>query len=231
MYADANGNDAFDAGEISDTTAADGSYSLAGLAPGTYAVRVVAAGWTCSAPAGCEHALTLASGQTASGADFGLYTAAVISGRVTDDSDGDGSADGGEPGLQGRTVWVDLDGDGDLDAGEPSTTTDADGDYTLPGVDPGAYTVRVELPSGWNCSPDCSAPVTVGSGDTPTCPSTSTPTPSSPAPCTTTPTTPARAPPARTDSTAARSRSTSAPTTPSTPRRPPRATAATRSAG
>ena len=170
VYADANDNDTLDAGETSDVTAADGSYSLAGLSPGTYAVRVVAAGWTCSAPAACEHALTLASGQTATGEDFGLYTSAVISGRVTDDSDGDGSAAAGEPGLQGRTVWVDVDGGGDHDAGEPSTTTDANGDYTLPGVDPGTYTVRVELPSGWSCSPDCSAAVTVGSGDTPSVP-------------------------------------------------------------
>ena len=48
-----------------DTTAGDGSYTLAGLAPGTYAVRVVAAGWACSTPAGCEHALDLTSGQAA----------------------------------------------------------------------------------------------------------------------------------------------------------------------
>lgn len=36
--------------------------------------------------------------------------------------------------LAGATVFIDKDGDGQLDADEPSTTTDEDGDFTLPQV-------------------------------------------------------------------------------------------------
>lgn len=36
--------------------------------------------------------------------------------------------------LSGATVFIDVNGNGQLDAGEPNTTTDAQGNYTLPGA-------------------------------------------------------------------------------------------------
>ncbi len=46
VYLDANNNGVLDAGEISTTTAADGSYAFTGLAPGNYTVaEVVPTGW------------------------------------------------------------------------------------------------------------------------------------------------------------------------------------------
>ena len=55
--------------------------------------------------------------------------------RSYQDSNGDGVIDAGEPGLVGVTVFIDSDNDGVLDAGELSTTTDANGDWTIPVTD------------------------------------------------------------------------------------------------
>ncbi|MEA2218861.1 MAG: hypothetical protein QOJ35_1487 [Solirubrobacteraceae bacterium] len=164
VYADLDANGSRDAGEPTATTDASGGYTL-DLAPGTYTIRIdTPAGEHCSI---CSHPVTLTSGEVAGGRDFGLYAPATVTGQVTDDTDADASADAGEPGLAGRTVWADLDGNGTHDAGEPSTTTGAGGDYTLSGLEPGSYVMRVELPAGWHCSPACGSGVTVGSGDAP----------------------------------------------------------------
>ena len=55
------------------TTAADGSYSFTGLAPGTYVIREVQQpGWTAKAPAGGKYTVTLdATTTSVTGRDFG----------------------------------------------------------------------------------------------------------------------------------------------------------------
>jgi GEVED domain-containing protein/SdrD B-like protein len=54
-----------------------------------------------------------------------------------------------EPGLPDWTIYLDANDNAVLDAGEYSTTTDADGYYAFPGIEPGSYTVREALPDNW----------------------------------------------------------------------------------
>jgi hypothetical protein len=69
------------------TTAADGSYSFTGLAPGTYVIREVPqAGWTAKAPAGGKHTVTLdATATSATGKDFGNSNPLPINPTLTSD--------------------------------------------------------------------------------------------------------------------------------------------------
>ena len=67
-----------------------------------------------------------------------------IGDRIWIDADGDGIQDGGEAGLPGIDVYVDLNDNGVWDSGEPLDTTDANGNYLLPGLTAGTYTVRVD---------------------------------------------------------------------------------------
>ena len=61
-------------------------------------------------------------------ADRGAYefqaTPNTITGRVFQDSNGDGSQQTGEAGLSGRTVYLDANNNGVLDTGEATATTD-----------------------------------------------------------------------------------------------------------
>jgi uncharacterized protein (DUF2141 family) len=169
VYLDLDGNGARDSGEPAGTSGTDGSYSFTGLRPGAYSVRAYwPAGWTCSGPAPCRHDVTLASGDDAAGRDFAGWRTAAIAGSVTDDLDGDGSVDAGEPGLPGQSVFLDSDGDGTLDAGEPRQATDAHGDYSFDGLRPGAYAVRYVVPSGRTCTSPapCRRAPALASGET-----------------------------------------------------------------
>ena len=73
----------------------------------------------------------------------------TIQGLVFDDLDGDGSRDGGEPGLQGRTVFLDRDNNGLLDAAESFRVTDSLGQYQFTNLYPSTYTVTEVVPASW----------------------------------------------------------------------------------
>ncbi|MDQ3933482.1 MAG: chitobiase/beta-hexosaminidase C-terminal domain-containing protein [Actinomycetota bacterium] len=157
----------------STTTAADGSYSFANLTPGT-TYRVYdegESGWTCSEPGTpCEYAVPTASGdETLGGRDFGAFRPASVAGVTYEDLNADGDRDGGEPGIAGRTIYIDADGSGTLNAGDPITTSTAGGAWSFDDLDPGSYVIREELPdSTWTCSEPsggCEVSVTVASGD------------------------------------------------------------------
>lgn len=60
-----------------------------------------------------------------------------VSGVVFEDLNQDGVRDDGEPGVGGKVVWADANSNGVLDASEASTTTAADGSYTLGGLQAG----------------------------------------------------------------------------------------------
>jgi hypothetical protein len=75
--------------------------------------------------------------------------AASVAGTVFNDANGNGIKDSGEPGMSGRTVWVDIDNDKVLDSNEPKATTDLSGNYKISDLAAGAYIIRTVIPSGW----------------------------------------------------------------------------------
>ncbi len=74
-----------------------------------------------------------------------VAVSAMIRGTVYLDLNADGSPEAGEPGLAGRTVFLDLLGSGAYATGDPTAVTDASGDFAFPGVAPGSANV-LELP-------------------------------------------------------------------------------------
>lgn len=69
-----------------------------------------------------------------------------IDGTVFTDLNANGQQDTGEPGIAGRTVFINNDGSGVPDANNPSTVTNASGNYTFTGLAAGAYTIQEVLP-------------------------------------------------------------------------------------
>jgi large repetitive protein len=141
------------------TTAADGSYSVPDLRPGTYAITQP------SQPAGTSNGITTAGpqggsatpqattpsaisgivlttpGTVAGGNQFAEVPASsAVSGRVWTDANHNGSIDPTETGIAGVTLTL----TGTDVAGRPvsaSTTTDASGNYRFDNLAPGSYTV------------------------------------------------------------------------------------------
>ena len=75
--------------------------------------------------------------------------------NLNSDTDGDGEVDGGgsqsqlEPGIAGVNIYLDLNNNGELDTDEPVRLTDADGQYSFTDLEPGSYTVREVVPTGF----------------------------------------------------------------------------------
>jgi len=101
-----------------------------------------------------------------------------ISGYKWKDLDADGAWDGrgqagGEPGLNGWTIYLDTIPNGQYDTGEPFTVTANDpatgqpGYYSFTNVAPDSYVVREVSPPDWTCSyPGLGYwPITIGSAD------------------------------------------------------------------
>jgi len=104
-------------------------------------------GVTTAAPG--VHRVTLSTGQTQTGLDFGNYKLADLSGTVFADTDGNGAREADETALAGRIVFLDTDADSVRDAGERFATTDADGTYSFSRVGPGSLSIVQEIPGGW----------------------------------------------------------------------------------
>jgi protocatechuate 3,4-dioxygenase beta subunit len=153
VYLDTNNNGALDPGELTATTDPLGDYLFTSAPAGTYAVRELPQkGWVTSDPAAGYYAVTVGP-RGIGGLDFGVYRTATITRRVFNDLlNANGTQDPGEPGLVGRTVFLDLNGNGRPDPGE-TAMTNANGDYQFVGVRPGSYPLReLFLPAGWEQS-------------------------------------------------------------------------------
>ncbi len=153
VFIDSNSNGTLDAGEPSLITDAGGAYKFTAVLPGTYAIREVPqAGWTLSPtfhnPTPATITGTALSDITV---DFANFTpvAGSTSGTVYNDLNGDGFQSVGEPGNANWTVYVDANSNGVLDTTEASTTTDANGNYTLSGLSLGSYVIRDVPKIGW----------------------------------------------------------------------------------
>ncbi|MCU0795680.1 MAG: carboxypeptidase regulatory-like domain-containing protein [Akkermansiaceae bacterium] len=68
-----------------------------------------------------------------------------IGDRLWTDTDGDGVQDPGENGIPNIDVFADLNSNGVWDGNEPKSTTDANGNYLLTGLEAGTYQVRVDF--------------------------------------------------------------------------------------
>ena len=149
-------------------TNAAGEYLFSNLAPGTYKVTFgTPAGYTVTFPdKGGDDAKdsdadrvtlmtineVLTSGETNLTYDAGFFKPASIGNFVWDDKDGDGTQDGGEPGIPGVTVV--LSGtDGNGTPVNATTTTDGSGNYTFNNLVPGTYKVTFTAPAGYTFTP------------------------------------------------------------------------------
>lgn len=166
IFVDVNSNGVFDPAEPNATSAADGSYSVSGVLPGTVTIIEVAqAGWRPTAPSTGATTFAMKNGDNATGVDFGNYTLqeAAIRGTVFADSNHDGIRNVGERGLVDITVYLDTNGNGVHDAGEPQTTTSPDlfftpsideaGTYSFTHLAAGTYTVRTIVPETLSATP------------------------------------------------------------------------------
>ncbi len=130
--------------EPSVQTDVNGAYAFTGLTPGTYSIReVLPPAWVQSKPAGTSlgYTVTVTSGQSVTGQDFGTYRPVEIDGTVFEDLNGNGVKDVGEPGTPGWMVYLDQNNNGVLDQ---STTTVSSAD--APKDIPDQSTIRSALP-------------------------------------------------------------------------------------
>jgi uncharacterized protein (DUF2141 family) len=176
-FEDVNGNGMRDAGELglegwtiildavggstqmSTVTDASGNYSFTGLMAGTYSIQEVSQpGWveTTVNPAN----ITITSGASFTGIDFGNFQLGSVSGRLFLDSKGTGLPDSGEPGLAGWTVNLDaVDGSTQL-----STVTDGAGNFSFTGLPAGTYSIQEVGQPGWVQTTANPPDITVTSG-------------------------------------------------------------------
>ncbi len=150
VFIDTNKNGVFDTGENSVLSDSSGNYTFKTLAAGSYRVREVApAGWRRTTPSSGYFDLSVASGATASGKNFGNTQNVLISGSVFNDLDKDGIKDSTEKGLSSWRVYIDTDKDGVFDSTEPNVLTDSSGNFTFRALPAGTYVLRVVPAAGW----------------------------------------------------------------------------------
>jgi protocatechuate 3,4-dioxygenase beta subunit len=143
---------------LTQTTAADGSYSFANLVPGTYSITESGSGAyldgkdTAGSQGGTVGQdtitnITLGSSVNGVNNNFGKLQQASVSGFVYFDINNDGVREN-EPGIAGNTVT--LSGVDDLGATVNLTTsTAANGAYSFNNLRPGTYTLTQTQPAGW----------------------------------------------------------------------------------
>ncbi|MDX8481711.1 hypothetical protein RFN28_25095, partial [Mesorhizobium sp. VK24D] len=137
IFIDKDGSGTLTAGDLSTTTAADGTWSFTGLdytvagdkvyevLPGGYVQTVGAAGYTIDGT----------SGHDQTGLDFANFEKFDISGTKYEDLTGDGKTADDIAWSHGPvTIFIDDDNSGDLSAGDRTTTTDASGNWSIGGL-------------------------------------------------------------------------------------------------
>lgn len=161
IFLDMNHSGAFDSGEPTTVTSADGSYLFSELQIGDYdLIEVVPSGWETAPGFGDNHTVKVYSGATSTAPDFANFNLSTlvpgfVSGSVWDDLNGNGvreTTPTAEPGSEGWTVFVDANGNRVADPAEPQASTTADGTFTINGVTPGSVTIVVQARSGWHAT-------------------------------------------------------------------------------
>jgi cyclophilin family peptidyl-prolyl cis-trans isomerase len=149
-----------DSSNPSTTTDSNGNYYFLGLAPASYKVmEVVPSGITLTTSA---QTVTVTAGEMTSGVNFGESGTATgtasISGTVFNDLSLSGQFTSSDPGLAGRTVFLNIDGKGVPDSSNPSTTTDANGVFTFSNLPAGTYTVEEVIAPFGSAAPTSQPP-------------------------------------------------------------------------
>jgi protocatechuate 3,4-dioxygenase beta subunit len=157
VYVDANGDAKWNWGEKRVTTSSEageeGEYAFKGLDPGSYKVRPTKIGslWYVSSPEDEMHTVVVASGAESQAVDFGVYEYGSISGRMVEDTDGDGEIEGAEPGRSDFAIELHQVVD-TVDTKLADAVTGSDGTYSFDSVAPGTgYFVRVRM-AGWQAT-------------------------------------------------------------------------------
>ncbi len=123
------------------TTDANGNWSVANLAAGTYTVQSVAqTGWNLSSSA-TSYTVNAASGTNVGSLGFGEFKLVSLSGTAWEDHNGNGVRDTGDQGLAGWHILVN---------GVDRATTDANGNWSVANLAAGTYTVQSVAQTGWN---------------------------------------------------------------------------------
>jgi protocatechuate 3,4-dioxygenase beta subunit len=163
VYIDTNNVGAPVNGDPGTITASDGTYSLTGLAAGTYSVReVVPSGYTQTSPSTTPTTVTLTSNsQAVTGENF-VDTAVVVAktGSISGTVSGK-SASGSTSGLSGVLVYIDTNNVGVPVSGDPGAITASNGTYSLTGLGAGTYSVREVVPSGYTQTSPSTTPTKV----------------------------------------------------------------------
>jgi protocatechuate 3,4-dioxygenase beta subunit len=142
---------------------ASGNYAITGISQGTYTVEeVLPPGYVQTLPGSPgTYSVTLSSGESVSGINFGDFKTVALQGHVYLDANADGSQDNGEAGTSSFSVDL-LDNTGKQIA---TMTTDSNGLYSFPAIGPGNYTIAAALPPGYiQTSTPSSFSVTPSSG-------------------------------------------------------------------
>lgn len=128
-----------------------GEFGFTGVLPGEYEIRfTLDEGYLCDeAEDGVvSHVIRLEQGDTVSLGDVVISKAAVVSGAVRVDDDGDGIIDDAAQALSGVRVVLLRAADGHTDP-VAETVTDAEGAYRFDGLRAGQYSVLFELEGEW----------------------------------------------------------------------------------
>lgn len=160
VFVDVDGSGHPDSGNPSTTTDASGNYTITGVPAGNYKVEEVLPSGIVATTA--LQTISFTTNMAPANVNFGEAIPS-ISGTVFTDLNADGKLDPGDPGLAGRTVFIDKDGTGKPDSNNPSTTTDANGNYSFSLLPAGTYKVSEVLPANASLSTNTqSVVVTVG---------------------------------------------------------------------
>jgi hypothetical protein len=125
-------------------TDANGNYSFVNLSAGTYTVsEILQSGWMQTFPTSPgTYSVNINSGTNSTGKNFGNFQYGNVSGVVFTDTDGDGTNDAGETGLEGWRVRL-------SGARTDSMLTNASGNYSFGNLTAGNYTISVVVQNGY----------------------------------------------------------------------------------
>lgn len=149
VYDDANDSGTMDPEERRVFANADGTFRLTNLVPGQANIRVRPNSYTSVAPADGLYNLTISSGAVLTGRNYAMLAPGLTVGRIFRDDSLDGNYQTNEPGIAGRTVYIDQNNNAALDAGELTAVSDATGAFTFNGLTQlQTYRFRQVLPPG-----------------------------------------------------------------------------------